>query len=179
MIRTLFLPEQIGSYYIFKKRIVCLSIEQKHVSAVCLLYSGKNRELLHSSKEPILFEEHENHELAVADAIKKTLKAVGSYTSLHVMINSSYGIFKELTIPLTDEEKIDQILGFEMEQFIPFPLHEAICDSIIISQDLEKKQSTVFAVAVPKTKIDEYIAIFNNIVMKSLNTMLCQAQRIY
>src|SRR5262249_55046605 len=60
----------------------------------------------------------------------------------------------------TDPEKIAQIIGFEVEPLLPFPLSEAFVDCIITQIFEAEKSAELFIVAVQKERIDKIKAIF-------------------
>jgi hypothetical protein len=162
MIHNIFLPQKIGDYYLFKKRIVSFSIFKESITALSMTLHARTKTINHVISEPILFDQYESADLAIIGTIKKIIENIGSYDELSVVMNSSYGIFKELTIPLLDEEKIAQIVGFELENFLPFPIANAVFDFIITEQNAATHTSDIFAVAIQKEKIDTCATLFSN-----------------
>ena len=160
MIRNLFLPQKIGDYYLFKKRVVSFTITQHAIHALCITLHAQTKILNNVLSEPIAYDQYETADLAIITAIKKILIKIGSYNELLIVMDSSYAVFKELTIPLLDEEKISQIIGFELENYLPFPTQNAVFDFIITSQNTEKQTSDIIAVALQKEKVDYYVQLF-------------------
>ena len=160
MIRNLFLPQKIGDYYLFKKRVVSFTITQHAIHALCITLHAQTKILNNVLSEPIAYDQYETADLAIITAIKKILIKIGSYNELLIVMDSSYAVFKELTIPLLDEEKISQIIGFELENYLPFPTQNAVFDFIITSQNTEKQTSDIIAVALQKEKVDGLMLFF-------------------
>lgn len=159
MIRELFLPEKIGDYVLFKRNVVALSIGKQTVTATCMNFHAQKRELIATAQEPIAQEEYEDFTTAAGAAVQKVIKTIGKYDELIVVADSSYATFKELTVSLLDEEKIAQVLGFELESYLPFPINQAVFDFIVTRQDFTEKKSEIFAGAVPQERIQHYIDV--------------------
>ena len=162
MIRNIFFPQKINDYYLFKKKVVSFTLSKQTVSAFCLILNARTKTITHDIHETIAYDQYESPELALTATIKKILSTIGSYNELIVVINSTHAIFKELTIPLIDEEKITQIIGFELENYLPFSINNAVFDFIITQQDIVAKNSTVFTVAIQKEIIDNYAQLFTD-----------------
>jgi len=69
-------------------------------------------------------------------------------------INAASVSFQNLVMPFKDPKKIKQILPFEMETLVPFPIEDIVIDfNIVKSAD----QSEILAVSAKKALISEYL----------------------
>src|SRR5205085_12614269 len=132
LIKNIFLPEKIGTNYIFAKRIVAVSIGKTTITATKTYIKGHDITIETIIEEII---ETGNAEESDAERITKTLKIVfgkiGSYDELCVIVPSSLVVFKELKLPFLSRERISMVIGFEIEPLLPFSLKEAVIDFII------------------------------------------------
>ena len=155
MIKGVFLPEKIGTYYIFPKRVVGIDITKQEITATKANLAGTQTTIERFTKEQI--GSGQNNEAIVA-ALKSTLTAVGPYDAIVSTVDSGSAVFKTLHVPFTSYEKIKMVIDFEVAPLLPFSLHEVTIDFIITAQD--EKSSTVFVAAVPNSAIEEKIELF-------------------
>jgi len=155
MILNIFIPESVGTYYVMPHRTVGIYIGHDFIHATVVKAMGEKRIIEKFLKEPIIQEQ-------VSEALKKILHEVGSYNSISTAVPSSLAIFKEITVPFTDHEKIKLILPFEVEPLLPFPLSEAVLDFIVIGVDETNKNSTILIAALKKEQLQEHLDIFSN-----------------
>jgi general secretion pathway protein L len=104
----------------------------------------------------------------VAEAMKKlfenaNFRGCPATTALSVRRLS----FRNLSLPFKDEKKIRQILAFEVEPLLHFPIEEAIIDFIMVHKGVP---SELFVAVAPKAfvqertaHISEYVKNINNI----------------
>lgn len=158
MIKNIFIPEKIGSYYIFPQRILGFDIGKTHVYATQIY--------VHRSQVTIekFFQEHieSDASIEISERISKALQTIQkeAHPNAHIVssIASSQVVFKELTLPFTDQAKIRMVLGFEIESSLPFSLHEAVYDFIITHST--ESESTLLVAAVQKKYIAEHLSYF-------------------
>lgn len=76
---------------------------------------------------------------------------------------SSYSVIsKKLTMPFMEEDALENMIGVEVENAIPFPMKDIYYTYSVIGPDLEKpNMMNVKIVAVKKEIVDAYIATFN------------------
>lgn len=156
MIKNIFLPEKINAYYLFTQRIAAFEVGPTSVQVTVIRAHRKKRSIqqfLEESYDPK--EEHGLHE-----AVKKILKKIKPYDIVYVALPSTNAIFKELTVPFTNLEKIKLVLPFEVESLLPFPMSESVVDGIINSKDQKNNSSNVFVVAMKRSTLDSYIQPF-------------------
>lgn len=164
MIKNIFIPEQFNGYFILSKRIIGLSFSKSFIQATKILVSQRSITVEKLHTQPIENNNDKTYEERVELALQATIKEMGSYDELRTSLPSSQVIFKELTLPFTDPEKIAQVINFEIESFLPFPSQEGVIDFIITKIDPATQHATVMVAAVRKQTLLNHLALF-----KSLN----------
>lgn len=157
MIKNLFFPDRIGSYFLFKKKFVGFHITPNTIYATCIVAKGNSLTLTKSFSQPI--ENSEKVELSIA----KIMEKIKAYDSLITTIDSSLVMFKELSLPIIGEEKIAMVLGFELEPYLPFPANQAVVDFIITKVDKKTKTSTIMVTAIQKKYVTLHTQLFTKI----------------
>ncbi len=76
---------------------------------------------------------------------KKHLQALSSKSLVVTGLHASEVLTRSLTIHLTKEKDIDQVLDFQAEPLLPYPLEEAIVDRTILSKGEDSTQLTITA----------------------------------
>lgn len=165
MIKNIFIPEKIGSFYIFTERIVGIEITTTEILAVLVVAHGTRRRIEQLIKEPITQDPDIEQQERIGQALKTAFEKIGTYTQLVACIPSEEVIFKEISVPLMSEQKIKMIVPFEIESLLPFALEQAAIDSIIIksldkSQGGPSTQATVFVAAIKQESLQKYLAPF-------------------
>jgi len=76
---------------------------------------------------------------------------------------SSYSVIsKKITVPFLEEEELEKTIGSEVENAIPFPLHDIYYSYYVMGADAEKQDMiNVKIVAAKKEIVDGYISAFN------------------
>ncbi len=84
---------------------------------------------------------------------------------------SSYSVIsKKITVPFMDDEALENMIGVEVENAIPFPMKDIYYSYYVIGVDPEKQNMmNVKIVAVKREIVDAYIATFN---MAGLNLQI-------
>ena len=162
MIKNIFIPEQIKGYYLFSQKIIGLSLQPDGVYATKTTTSGSHTSIVNFKYEALGFSPEQNYDEAVQQSIKKVLKDLGSHTQVRLALPSSLVIFKELTFPFLDHNKIKMVLGYEIEPILPFPLEQAVFDFVVIKQDIKAKTSAVLVGVTQQKHITHYISILTN-----------------
>lgn len=159
MISTIFLPEKIGSHFLFAKRIIAFEITTQQINATVVFLKGKNITIEHCLSVAI-----EDGQLSLAErtaqAIRTILNTVGKYDAIHTALSSDNVIFKELTLPFLNDEKIKLVLHYEVEQLLPFSTDNAVLDFVITKQNIAQKNSDVLVAAVQNQHIKNHLQIF-------------------
>lgn len=160
MIKNIFIPESIGDYYLFPKRILSFDIGRTQVHAVQVYLNGRTMRIEKFLEEKI----EPGPATTIADrtvqAIKNVIAHSDQYHAVYAAINSSVVIFKELSLPFLEYEKIKMVLNYEVEPLLPFPIANAVIDFIITKQNAEEKSSSVLVAAVLKEQLAQYLSLF-------------------
>lgn len=159
LVANVLIPEKINNYYLLTRRVVGFDISKTSLRATKVIYQGKQISVEKCVEVPIDAAENGYHERA-AQAIKSALKQCGGYDEIRVSISSEAIIFKELTLPFMQPDKIEKVIGFEIRSLLPFPLEQAAIDFIITKQVEAEKSSTVLVAAAQQKMIDEQIKLF-------------------
>jgi hypothetical protein len=160
MIQNVFLPDRIGSYYLFRKKIVGIHITPQTIYATVLIAEGKSLTLTKAYVQEIAQEKGVQQE-KTSEALIELMKKVGSYDSLISTLTSSYIMFKELRFPFITKEKIALALPYEIEPFLPFPLSDAFFDFSLVKINNEKTSSEVIVAAVQKKHLYDHLQLFS------------------
>ncbi|MGB8367227.1 MAG: pilus assembly protein PilM, partial [Candidatus Babeliales bacterium] len=160
MIKEIFLPEKIGDYYLFSKRIVGIDIGKTHINAVLVYMRGKTITIERCIEEKIENGTAANHDERIIAALRIIFEQIGSYDAVYTTLSSSLVVFKELKLPFLSREKIEMVVNFEVEPLLPFPLQDAVVDFIITKQVPEEKSSEILVAAVQKKHIVHCLEIF-------------------
>jgi type IV pilus assembly protein PilM len=159
-LKNVLIPEKVGSYYLIPQRIVGFDINKTSIHVTQLLLHGKHISLEKFIDQPLELEATAPYQERVSKTIKTILTKLDRYDALRTSISSSMAIFKELTLPFTDSEKISMVLNYEIEPFLPFPITQTIVDFIITQTNKEQQNSIVLVAAVKKEYIAEHLSYF-------------------
>jgi Tfp pilus assembly protein, ATPase PilM len=159
MIRKIFLPTKIGSYYFFTHRIIGIEITKTHIYATVIKAHGNKRTIEQCLQEPIDSDTLISYHERAAQALKNIMHIIGAYDSITLALSGSVAVFKEITVPFADQEKIKMVVPFEVEALLPFALDQAVIDSIITSTDQATHKSEVLVAAVKRNVLHEQLEI--------------------
>jgi len=159
MIKNVFLPEKIGSYYFFPQRIVGLDIGKTQVTATQVYCKGKQRTIEKVVTE-VLPATGTYQERASA-ALQALVGRLDSYDALYSSFPASMTFFKELTVPFTTREQISLMYEYEVAPLLPFSLDNAVTDFIITASDPATNSAQILVAAVQKQHLAELLAMFD------------------
>lgn len=159
MLKNLFFPEKIGTYYLFHKKIVGVHFTPEKIYATILTVQGRSFTLTNCLSLAIPQEKGTLNE-RTAVALEELLKQIGSYDALISTLPSSLSLFKELRLPFLSKERVSLVLHYELEPYLPFPLSEAAFDSALIKSYPDKGYSDVAIAATQKKYLKDYTHIF-------------------
>ncbi|MBA2307610.1 hypothetical protein H0W26_05770, partial [Candidatus Dependentiae bacterium] len=143
MIKRLFLPEKIGSYHLFTKRVVGIDLGAYSIFATIVLLKGYSRIIEKVIEEPLVVEGGATYEERIIHALKMLTHRLEKYDELCCILPSAQIVFKTITLPFTGLKKIKMVVPFEVEPLLPFTLDQAVLDSIITREDTEKQQTDI------------------------------------
>lgn len=162
MMKRLFFPEFIYKKRLLSRRIVSIHLQNNSLVAVFVVAS-QERFTIEKIHEIPLFQ---SEEISAQEALLKALQALALLfkkdDEVRLVISSDMAVFKEMTLPFVDPEKIRMVLDFEIESLLPFALEDAVIDFIVTQINEKEKTSTILAVAMRKHDIAEYIDICKN-----------------
>lgn len=160
MIKNVLIPESIGSYYLFPKRIIGFDLGKTHIRATQVVLKGRTCTIERWFEQALPTGPATNYEERASQAIQSVLNNADSYDAIHTILPSSLVIFKEIKLPFTSRAKIKMVVDFEIEPLLPFSLNEAIIDFIITKQIPEEHSSELLVAAVQKQHVAHHISIF-------------------
>jgi len=161
MIKNFFIPEKIGSNYLFPKRVLAFELTKTAAYATQVLFKNSTITI-----EKFLHETFENgngasYETKASNAIKKIIEQAGTGDETRLSISSSQIIYKNIRLPFINREKIELVIGYEIEQLLPFSIDKAIIDFLITSENKQDNSSNIIAAAAPRSYIASQLALFN------------------
>ncbi len=162
MIQDIFIPQKIGSFYIFTQRTLSIKIEKTAVLALVVAAHGKRRKIEQVIKEPIGLDPLVPYQERVDQTVAAVLAKAGSATTLVTSISSALVIFKEISVPLMGYQKIKMIVPFEIEPLLPFSLDQAAVDALITREDRQTNTAHLIAGAVKRDLLHNTIAPLTN-----------------
>lgn len=160
MIRQLFLPDRIGDLFIGTHTYVGIELTKTAVIATKIQVSGRAVMVTDLYQELITKTDEEDWEVCAVRALVHLNEKIGPVTDIRLAIPNNVVIFKELTVPFIDADKIRQILPFELEQHIPFSIADVAFDFIITAQDAVQKKAQIFVGIVQKKDVSYYLSLF-------------------
>lgn len=158
MLNNILIPERVQNYYLLPQTIIGIELERQVINATKITYAGNNISLDGIYHQPIELQGAEIWQDRAIEALKKLAHSCKPYDKIRISIPSSQLVFKKLIVPFSERSKIAQIINYELEPYLPFPLTQAVITFTIISTD-EAQGTTIFAAAAPRTLIEEYNTI--------------------
>ncbi|HSW76836.1 MAG TPA: pilus assembly protein PilM [Candidatus Saccharimonadales bacterium] len=156
MLSDILVPQKIGNYYLFSKRVLSFDVTPMMVQGLLLDYTGSTIQI----KNKITIALKDFSPQSQTNAIKKIASTIGKYDEVVTSLSSSLVVFKEIQLPFLGRDKLEMIVTYEVESLLPFSLDQAVIDFIITAEDLDKKISTVLVAAVRKEDVDNQYALF-------------------
>ena len=135
------------------RKAIGIDISGDSVRVAELACSRKGVELVSFFNER-LNDEQFSEELA---GIRREKAAHG--TKVISAIPSKFAILRTAVVPFKDERKINQVVRFEIERYIPFPAEEVAVDFYVIGPEAEG--SRIMLVAVRKEFIEKHLSLLN------------------
>jgi type IV pilus assembly protein PilM len=158
MIKNLFIPEKVGNYYIFAKRVIGFDIGKTHIVATQAYVNGRSTTVEKIAVHTLPASTGADYAQQVSQGIKELLAQFNSYDEICTGLSSSLVFFKELTLPFTTRDKLQLVVPFEVESSLPFPLDQAVIDFVIAKKTQDS--SDIMVAAVQKQYIAEHLSWF-------------------
>ncbi|KKR96213.1 MAG: hypothetical protein UU47_C0017G0007 [candidate division TM6 bacterium GW2011_GWE2_41_16] len=169
-IKQLFVPEVFDTYFTWRQRIVAIEFGEKMVRAAVVVAKGNKRTIELTLQEPIpdvstIIEMDREEQgqtppdtrfIALLEAIKKVKKIVGRVDKVFCTLPTTQILFKDVTMPFGDDDKIRKIIPFEIESLLPFPLADAAISFI------KTQQNSVMVAITKQTVVDYYEQLFKD-----------------
>jgi Tfp pilus assembly PilM family ATPase len=147
IIQNIFFPDEVRGYYIFSKTILGIQITDRYLYAATVQASGDKRTISSCIQKQIPLNEEMSFEDRLSQGLKDIIQTAPRHDTVHVSLPSNRIVFKPLTVPFLDLEKIKMIAPFEVEEHLPFSLEHAVIDVIITSQKKNEKTSDIIVAA--------------------------------
>lgn len=166
MIKDIFVPENIGSYYLFEKRIVGFDIGRTSIYATISVAKGNKRTIEKFIEERIDIDSDKSlsnlsYEERIIQALKNITPKLGKYDAIYASFDSSLVVFKELSLPFSGVKKVKMVIPFEVESLLPFTLDHAVIDSITTKENKTDNSTDVLVAAVKREYIEQFVDIFH------------------
>lgn len=141
MLKWLF-PAKIGSFRFYESRLLIIQLDIG-VSKAALVKVDKNKIIVENilSKtweiKNILFaKKHFIEKDFLVSFLKDVFSSFSKFDELWIIVPSHLAVFREISVPFTEREKINKILPFEMEPHLAFKPNEVSIDYLLTSIDL-------------------------------------------
>jgi type IV pilus assembly protein PilM len=162
MIKDVFIPEKIGSYYVISKRIVGIDIGTTHISATIIRMNGSQVTIEQCIQHALIPGSPTQYTERVQETLRTLSAQLPKCDEVRTCLSSSSVIFKKLKLPFITEEKIKLVIYYEIEPLLPFSIDDAIVDFIITNVHQEEQTAEVLAAAVRKKDVQDHLALFEN-----------------
>lgn len=133
MFRNIFLPERVGSHYIFATRTVALEFTKSSILCSVIIHSRKNERIELCLEEAISQDQSVTAGERIGLTLKNIYSKIGKADHIVAILPGSSAVIKETTLPFSDPEKIRLVAPYEIEGSIPFALSEAYFDAIALN----------------------------------------------
>ncbi|HBS48052.1 TPA: hypothetical protein DEO28_02425 [Candidatus Dependentiae bacterium] len=161
MIAKIFLPEKIFGMQLIPKKVLSFSLDEKACCAAIISISRSKTEILDLKTEYLAEGDISAFKERAIEAIKKVISSIKtSYDEINITIPASSVVFKELTIPLKNPEKIRLVLENEIAPMLPFPVEESVLDFRITKQSKEDLETQILVAAIQKEELGDIINIY-------------------
>ncbi len=179
MITNLFIPEAIGSYYLLRTRRAGIEIAPDALRVTVIRAHGTKRTIEAVLEEPLPKEGVTDE--AISKALRELSTKWGAVQEISCVLPSSLVIFKELSLPFIGMKKAQQVVPFEIEAQLPFPLDAAVIDSIATKEDIVAKTTHLLVAAVQKQTVARYIAYFQaaDLTLSRLTVDMIELYKLY
>jgi type IV pilus assembly protein PilM len=100
---------------------------------------------------------------SIVEAIKNLISSLGvKIKDVACSISGNSVIIRKISLPTMPPEELEDQIGWEAEQYIPFDINDVNIDFQILSQDsFDPSKMNVLLVASKKDIINDYVTVFN------------------
>ena len=157
MIKNIFIPAFVKSYAVLEQKIVACEVTKFELKATLVTAKGNKRII--ENYVTVFIEQNETQTFIerMQNAFTQLKSQIGFFNYFILVLPGWEVIFKDITIPFTDEEKIKKIVPFEVDKLLPFSINQAFVDSIVIHKDASLNSSRILVAACKRELIEEYL----------------------
>ena len=160
MIKNLFIPETFGTTRFFSKRIIGIIIQPTDIT-IAQIFLTRSSVILEKVKTIELAFEQTDQQKQIEIELKNLASQFPKSSTIITSLPDSTIIFKSLQFPFNEPNKISLVLGYELEQFLPFLKNDAISDFIITKKETPPEKTSIMAGTVQKSVIFNHLATFS------------------
>lgn len=160
MIKNLFIPETFGKKRFFSKRIVGITIQPTDITVAQIFLTRSSVILEKVTTVELPFEQTDQQKQITIELKNLASQFPKSATIITSLPNNAL-IFKSLQFPFDEPNKISLVLGYELEQFLPFLKNDALSDFIITKKGIIPEKTTIMSATVQKSVIFNHLATFS------------------
>jgi len=139
------------------QKVIGLDVGLQSIKAVQLTSTLRGFELTHFARMRFPYSEKEDYLRERSGILERLLKENGF--SGDTIISSLPGnrvMVHYLELPFTDPKKVQQVVKYELEPYLPMPIDEIVVDSQIMER-LKGESAQVLAAAAKKTTVEEHL----------------------
>jgi hypothetical protein len=161
----LFLPQKVNNTFIIKEKIIILHVTEASFHAMLLHSTGLSRYIL--KEFHFEFENKSNwiDQTFLSSLITKSIIGWDA-TSVKIILPATTSLFKIITSPFPDIEKVRMTIPFELEAALPFQLSEVAIDAIYLSKERNTTKNSVLAIITKDSYINLWRDIFESLPLK-------------
>ena len=145
-------------------RVLTIDIQQDRISSVILSQGLKGIRIVETACSPMVEPSEADPPFqAVKEAFIQLLEKMGEeYDRCVISIPSVYFFFRTLGLPFKNRKKISQILSFELERYLPWPVEDVTLDFCLLPKNSkESLETTMAGVAGIQTRhLEQFKTIF-------------------
>jgi hypothetical protein len=153
MIRSLFVPERVGTRYIGSSVIASIYAASSSTWHACVVEATAYSRTIIGAHTLALEAGQTEEELITS--FKKVVALLPKHDKVRLVLPATYAVTKILSFPFSARAKIEQTLALELEPHLPFPLEQAVVDFVALS-NTQTAPYQVLAAAASKQLIELY-----------------------
>lgn len=164
---NLLLPATFKNFRFYPESILSIDLTQDSITAIKISigYSGLSATFRYF-KSFESFDPVSRRTLPDKDLLKETFEelfaAAGKFDYIHMQVPSTFAAFKDLVMPLSEQDQIKKLLPFEVEPYLVFGIEEASIDSIT-TKELPDNKARVMAAAIKDADFAKVTNIFKSV----------------